>query len=196
MGGAVGSGYTNAPLGVVQGEETPRFGNWTPYAEFNIYCDPEAASMVFGNEKLASKTTLVPLDLTHQCRGTAVVQEKLFGGTLGQSYVRRLFREVMMFFAATYAEEFNIKDGPPVHDPLAILAALQPELFDDQLGERWNVTTILVDPLERPAASDTRLGQTVLTKAVSGSGVRVPRSLDIEAFWNSIDDALVAVEKL
>ncbi|QRD06360.1 hypothetical protein JI435_117420 [Parastagonospora nodorum SN15] len=36
MGGAVGGGFTNAPMGKVKGEGE-RFGNWTAYAEFNIY---------------------------------------------------------------------------------------------------------------------------------------------------------------
>ena len=36
MGGAVGSGFTNAPLGHVKGEGE-RFGNITAFAEFNIY---------------------------------------------------------------------------------------------------------------------------------------------------------------
>jgi uridine nucleosidase len=35
MGGAVGGGFTNAPMGTVEGEGE-RFGNWTPYAEFNV----------------------------------------------------------------------------------------------------------------------------------------------------------------
>jgi uridine nucleosidase len=35
MGGAVGGGFTNAPMGKVKGEGE-RFGNWTPYAEFNV----------------------------------------------------------------------------------------------------------------------------------------------------------------
>ena len=36
MGGAIGSDFTDAPLGHVKGEGE-RFGNTTPWAEFNIY---------------------------------------------------------------------------------------------------------------------------------------------------------------
>ena len=36
MGGAVGNNFTNAPLGHVKGEGE-RFGNHTPWAEFNVY---------------------------------------------------------------------------------------------------------------------------------------------------------------
>ena len=36
MGGAIGGGFTDAPMGQVKGEGE-RFGNHTRYAEFNIY---------------------------------------------------------------------------------------------------------------------------------------------------------------
>lgn len=36
MGGAIGGGFTDAPMGHVKGEGE-RFGNWTTWAEFNIY---------------------------------------------------------------------------------------------------------------------------------------------------------------
>ena len=36
MGGAIGGGFTDAPLGQVRGEGA-RFGNHTRYAEFNVY---------------------------------------------------------------------------------------------------------------------------------------------------------------
>ena len=39
MGGAVGGGFTGAPMGCVEGEGE-RFGNWTRWAEFNIYVRP------------------------------------------------------------------------------------------------------------------------------------------------------------
>lgn len=36
MGGALGGGFSDAPMGTVQGEGE-RFGNSTPWAEFNVY---------------------------------------------------------------------------------------------------------------------------------------------------------------
>lgn len=36
MGGAIGGGFSNAPMGHLKGEGE-RFGNHTPWAEFNIY---------------------------------------------------------------------------------------------------------------------------------------------------------------
>lgn len=36
MGGAIGNGFTNAPMGRVDGEG-PRIGNISAWAEFNIY---------------------------------------------------------------------------------------------------------------------------------------------------------------
>jgi uridine nucleosidase len=41
MGGAIGNGFTKAPMGAVTGEGE-RIGNITPFAEFNIYASPTA----------------------------------------------------------------------------------------------------------------------------------------------------------
>ncbi|CAK7264489.1 Uridine nucleosidase 1 [Sporothrix epigloea] len=78
MGGAIGDGFTSAVTGEVDGK--PRIGNITAYAEFNILLDPEAAAKVFGNPRIARKTTLVPLDLTHLVLATAEVQDLLLQG--------------------------------------------------------------------------------------------------------------------
>jgi len=159
MGGAVGDGFTKAPMGKRQGE-TGSFGNHTPFAEFNIYCDPEAADAIFSNEVLAKKTTLIPLDLTHQFLATNQVQLGLlfgFGREMRNeptmkdvSTVRRLFFEILTFFARTYAEVFDLTDGPPTHDPLAVAAAFRPSLFycnvdgnpGDQQTERFKVEVV------------------------------------------------------
>jgi uridine nucleosidase len=109
MGGAIGGGFTDIVMGVVDGIK--RIGNWTPYAEFNILADPEAAAAVFGNPALARKTTLIPLDLTHQVLGTKEVQDMLLFGTgadakekmrKGTTTTRMMFVELLLFFAKTY----------------------------------------------------------------------------------------------
>jgi uridine nucleosidase len=107
MGGAVGGGFTDAPLGVIDGK--PRIGNWTPYAEFNILVDPEAASELFSNKDLAPKTTLIPLDLTHQVLATAEVRQTLLYGKDGEqtgpgkTKLRTMLVELLYFFAKGYA---------------------------------------------------------------------------------------------
>ncbi|KAI9727678.1 MAG: Uridine nucleosidase 1 [Chrysothrix sp. TS-e1954] len=194
MGGAIGSHYTDAPLGTVKGVGE-RFGNWTPYSEFNIYADPEAAADVLQNTQLSHKMTLIPLDLTHQCRGNVKVQDYLFGALRGNlSSIRRLMREVLIFFSGTYRTQFGIMDGPPLHDPIAVYAAICPEAFDDNGGERWTLEVIAtgasfdmcVDPLNR-------IGQTLI-RPMDQAGVRVPRRFDMEKFWSAIDTAITKAE--
>ncbi|KAI9672842.1 MAG: Uridine nucleosidase 1 [Alyxoria varia] len=209
MGGAIGGDFTDAPSADVEGHGKVT-GNWTPHAEFNLVADPEAASKVFSNPVLAQKTTLVTLDLTHQVRGTIEVRKQLFGeqhhgdGQRSLSRLRRLMREILMYFASSYEQQQKITDGPPLHDPLAAWAAICPESFGTRADsvnlvpadddERWHVdVTIEPGRADIRSNSDNRTGQTVLRKA-DGLGVRVPRSVDIPHFWDEIDDALKKAE--
>lgn len=182
MGGAIGGGFSDASMGSVvdaKGEPEAGFGNWTFYAEFNIYCDPEAARAVLGNEVLRGKTTLIPLDLTHQFLATEEVKEGLrsgFGGApspLRQrqgnedvSSVRKLFLEILAFFSKTYADVFGLTAGPPVHDLLAVAAVLMPEVFDDAGGERFDVR-VETDGVHGPKVRKSRRERSIGGVAVS-----------------------------
>lgn len=201
MGGAIGGGYTDAPMGTADGTRE-KVGNWTPFAEFNIYADPEAAHAVLNNKIMASKTTLIPLDLTHNVRSVPKVQELLFGqakhkpvdsGKKQLPHLRDMMREILMFFAEAYKKQAGFMDGPPLHDPLAVYAALCPDAFEDTNKERWDVDVLLqdgnYDPVNDP---DNRSGMTILCPTSSGSGVLVPRKLNLDRFWNDIDAALDA----
>lgn len=94
---------------------------------------------IFSSSALAAKTTLIPLDITHQFLATHEVRQALLFGhdtshhqeriTQSVSNVRQLFSEIVQFFAKTYAEVFNFTMGPPTHDPLAVFAAFLPNLF-------------------------------------------------------------------
>ncbi|KAK6436451.1 Uridine nucleosidase 1 [Oleoguttula sp. CCFEE 5521] len=204
MGGAIGGGFTDAPLGTVKGQGE-RFGNWTPWAEFNIYIDPESAQALFSNPVLAAKTTLIPLDLTHQFLATKEVQSNLLYGSgkvqNGQSptLVRKLFVEILTFFAKTYADVFGLVEGPPLHDPLAVVAAFAPALLDDQTGERFAIHVITDGEHgqeDHVRSGKSQCGRTVATKPFPDqSGIRIPRGLQESNIWNLIDEALAKAEQ-
>jgi uridine nucleosidase len=94
---------------------------------------------IFSLPHLSAKTTLIPLDLTHQFLATHEIRQGLLFGTSANppcemtmaqmSNVRRLYYEIVSFFAKTYDEVFGLKAGPPTHDPLAVFAAFRGEMF-------------------------------------------------------------------
>ena len=194
MGGAIGGGFTNAPLGTVKGEGE-RFGNTTAWAEFNIYCDPEAAQAIFSNAELAAKTTLIPLDLTHQVLGTKEVQSRvLHAATLKN--IGQLFYDILMFFAHTYDEIYGLSEGPPLHDPIAVAVLLDDQsdsnpLFDDKEKERWHVKVETNGSHGASKIEGFQLGRTTVKKVAHGeNGVRIPKKLDVKRFWNTIEGCL------
>lgn len=203
MGGAIGSGFTDAPLGAISGEGE-RFGNITPYAEFNIYIDPESAKSLLQNTVLAPKTTLITLDLTHRFLATQEVQKALLHGykqssnDTQPSLPRKLFVEILTFFAKTYANVFGITAGPPVHDVLAVAATFAPSLFKDNDGERFDVGVVTDgshDKTRTMMTSASQIGRTNATSIPSGKGgVRIPRDLDCDAVWRMIDECLNRAE--
>ncbi|CAG8981089.1 hypothetical protein HYALB_00013838 [Hymenoscyphus albidus] len=133
MGGAIGDGFTSAPMGRVTGAAKDRIGNWSEWAEFNILIDPEAADQIFTNPAINKKTILIPLDVTHLVLATKDVLELLSWGKEGKSEqtdekvkakttLRTMLVELLTFFANRYAEHFRLTAGPPLHDPLAVAA--------------------------------------------------------------------------
>ncbi|OAA73498.1 Inosine/uridine-preferring nucleoside hydrolase [Cordyceps fumosorosea ARSEF 2679] len=212
MGGALGDGFSGAPLGRVDGRE--RVGNVTPWAEFNIVIDPEAAAEVFGNKTLAGKTTVVPLDLSHQVLATAEVREMLLHGRgagkveegklEGKTTLRTMLVELLYFFSQTYADVFGITEGPPLHDPLAVAAVLAgtpDEIpFHDwdaerseapRYDERFDVAVVTDGVFEDARDGKGETGRTVGRLLPRGQpGVRIPRSLDVAKFWDVIEDCV------
>jgi uridine nucleosidase len=210
MGGAVGDGFTGVLSGKTLGQ-SEGFGNETPWAEFNIYCDPEAARAVFSNPVLAPKTTLICLDLTHQCLATKPVRESLLYGAGGvdpsnpPSQLRVLLSEILEFFAASYDEYFDIKAGPPLHDPLAVtvlfgfatsqVTGTHPAIFEDD-GERYTVSVVTAGEHSSSDAVRGQVGRTVAKASdVVGQGMRIPRKLNVDAFWHVLEDCCSIAEK-
>lgn len=105
--------------------------------------------------------------------------------------LRALFTQIMSFFAGTYAEVFSITEGPPLHDPLAVSAAIDPDIFDDQGGERFRVDIVTEGVHSLTQSEVGELGRTKVTKLAEGEGgCRIPRGIDLAKFWGSIEDAM------
>jgi uridine nucleosidase len=203
MGGSVGGGFTGANLGWLRKEEKSlgeRIGNVTPWAEFNIYCDPEAAKAVFRNEEIAEKMTLVPLDLTHLVLATEPVLEGLLhmDGEEEVSRLRLALHHLLTFFAHTYADKFGLVEGPPLHDPLAVavlISNLNEEYqggealgFEDGDSERFHVEVVL---------EGEQVGRTVVKKVERGEkGVRIPRGVDVKRFWKILEACVERAENI
>ncbi|KAL3478720.1 Inosine/uridine-preferring nucleoside hydrolase domain-containing protein [Aspergillus californicus] len=210
MGGGVGNGFTDAPMSKIVGHEN-RVGNVTPLAEFNIYCDPEASQSIFSNPILASKTTLITLDLTHQALASRSVQTRILHGgddpSTSPTVLRQILYELLLFFASTYETEFGLTAGPPLHDPLAVAVVIStlhsefaikhPEQtikFDDRNGERFAVNVITDGLHGMDTALVGQLGRSVV--ASHPSGVAIPRGVDLEAFWGVILDCIRRADEL
>jgi inosine-uridine nucleoside N-ribohydrolase len=97
-------------------------GNVTPAAEFNVYCDPESARAV-----LTSPTTktLIPLDVTRQ---VVMTYDQLDELPDEHSAIGRLLRKVMPYAFRAYRMNMGL-EGIYLHDTVALVAALHPELF-------------------------------------------------------------------
>lgn len=93
-------------------------GNTTAAAEFNVYVDPEAARDVFAS---GLPVTMVGLDVTHQARASEEIMERLRStGRIGEAATALL---------AEPEWRPRSGDSPPVHDAVAVAAALEPELL-------------------------------------------------------------------
>ena len=98
-------------------------GNRAPHAEFNIWADPEAASVVFN---YGGPLKMVGLNTTHQ-----VVITKGFVERVAALKTRKAIfaAELLDFFSTTYGEQLGVYGGP-LHDPCAVFAVTHPQLFD------------------------------------------------------------------
>ncbi|KAJ5507555.1 hypothetical protein N7527_009698 [Penicillium freii] len=201
MGGAIGEGFTDAPMSRLAGEKS-RIGNVTPWAEFNFYCDPESSESIFSNPVLASKTSIMALDLTHQVLASQAIQTRILHGSIHSTeeptILRQILHALLTFFAATYEKAFGLTTGPPLHDPLAVAAILstlnpafankhpnQALVFDDKGGERFALSIVTDGQHGGDVSVTGQLGRSVATP-IDGPGVAIPRGVDLDGFWNMI----------
>ncbi|MGR3623369.1 nucleoside hydrolase [Pseudophaeobacter sp.] len=114
---------TNVKRIVIMGGSLEEGGNITPHAEANIYHDPHAADVVFA---AGSKVVMVGLDVTHRILCT----QEDFSAIAGQSpELGGMLQKMSEFYLAFYATVGKF-DGCSLHDPAAVIACTNPELFE------------------------------------------------------------------
>lgn len=162
---------------VLMGGSTGR-GNVTPYAEFNVFADPEAADLVI---RSGLPVTLCGLNITHQALATSQV---LCAIEALDTELARVCVDLLTFFAAGYREVFGFPH-PPLHDPIAVARVIAPEVVGC-------VTAPVVVELD---GTHTR-GATVVDlyrQGGAGTPIQVATTLDVPAFWRLVTGAVAAL---
>ena len=129
-------------------------GNITPYAEFNICNDPEAAKIVFES---GMRIRIIGLDVTNQ---VYILQEDCNWETKHNQSARLSNMIIRNWFRF---HQNLIKY--PLHDPLAILATIKPELLTYTFAE-INVETKKTESIGNTKAIYKNSGSVKIAKNV------------------------------
>ena len=154
-------------------------GNRTPEAEFNIWADPEAAAIVFG---CGRPITMCPLEVTHQALATDEIIERLRSANRS---VANFVADLLAFFGSTYRDMFGFT-APPVHDPCAVAAVIDPNMIQAHMAR-----------VEVETAGEWTTGRTVCDvygRLGKQSNVRLGYGLDVARFWEMVIETLLTYE--
>ena len=163
---------------VLMGGSTER-GNDTPYAEFNIRVDPEAADVVF---RSGVPLTMCGLNVTHQALATPEVLERIsaLGTRMGDLCV-----ELLTFFSASYLRTWGFT-SPPLHDPVALVRVIDPSMVE------CKSYPVAIETAGRFTAGATCVDLHRLTGEPDNALVAL--HLDSERFWDVMIEAISRYE--
>jgi inosine-uridine nucleoside N-ribohydrolase len=152
-------------------------GNVTAAAEFNVWADPEAAAIVFDS---GAHVIMAGLDLTHQFR----IDEPRIARIRELGSAPATFSaDLLTFYGRAYQRVFGGAIDGPLHDPCAVLAVTDPDMF------AWEERHVAIEL----AGTHTR-GMTVVDRRGGERGeaanARVLTSIDDTAAFEAVIDAL------
>jgi purine nucleosidase len=157
-------------------------GNVTPRAEANVWMDPEAAEAVFDAWAGAAPAQLprcLGLDVTERVWLSAIDVETMCAPA-PRSELATLIRTAVRFYADFYASTGRY-EGACMHDPLALIAAIQPSVctwentrVQVELDGRWTRGETVTDLLairnspwsDWPEAENARVATAVDARVV------------------------------
>lgn len=105
---------------VIMGGAVTVRGNVTPYAEANIYADPDAADYVF---RSGIPVTLVGLDVTMK---TLLPLEEVNSWRNQDSKLAHVLADMTEFYINAYKKMYPSIQGCALHDPLAVAVVINP----------------------------------------------------------------------
>lgn len=149
-------------------------GNITATAEFNIYTDPEAAAIVFGE---SWPIAMIGLDVTHQALATPEVVGPLTALGTGPARVATQLIDAM---GTSYRDNQDF-DNPPMHDPCAIAYVIDPGVVEMRPAP---VTVSLSGQTRGMTIADLR------GSATAGCTTQVGIGLDHPRLWAMVTDAV------
>lgn len=155
------------------------FGNSTAAAEFNLWCDPEAADIVFS---YGGPLVMAGLDVTHRLLALPhrIELVRALPGRLAAALA-----PLLDFFSGTYRERHHHMPAAAVHDPCAVLALSHPHLF------RRESAHVEVETEGRRTAGMTVIDRRDL-RAVPTTNCDVLLDIDADAAWDVIVEAIAA----
>lgn len=145
-----------------------RGGNMTLASEFNLYCDPEAARLVFES---GCELTMVGLDVTLKPELPLSVFDRIRAAPGPQADVVGRLLDFMM----RRKDEFGA-DDPNLHDVIALAAIVRPSLF------RFETYYVHLE-----TAGEVTRGMTVAdfnNISKRPPNARVAVDIDVDGFWN------------
>jgi|OSPMetMinimDraft_2_1075162.scaffolds.fasta_scaffold01048_2 purine nucleosidase len=146
-------------------------GNVTPVAEFNIYVDPEAAEVVFNS---GAKITAIGLDVT--TKPDAIVREDIYNTFSSYSHDgSKLFKRIT-------EKLFGKHKRIELHDPMAVMYSLKPQLYR---VEKYKVDVETTSELTR--------GETIVNKELKGD-IEVAVNVNGEEFLKEFEERVIKVD--
>jgi purine nucleosidase len=150
-------------------------GNTTPAAEFNMYVDPHAASIVF---RSGVPITVMSLDVTHRA---LIARRHMERFAAIDSPVGRAVHGMLEFYERYDVDKYGVEGGP-LHDPCVIAHLLAPGMF------RGRTVSVAVE-----TTSELTMGMTVVDwwdMTPSPPNAMWMRDVDADGFFDLLVDRI------